>query len=298
MDEAARKDALLAALLPDVPFDGWTWEAMRAAARRIDMAEDELLALFPDGPRALVEWFSHWADRLTLETMASRPTRRDEARGAHRRGRGDAACAARPASRGGAARAGFLALPQNAALGARLLYDTVDALWYAAGDTATDFSFYTKRGMLAGIYAATTLFWLDDRSLDGAATEAFLERRLAEVTVLPRLKARIDRVAALLPNPARFFRLAPPPSSRGLASGSSGTASTCALRKASSAAATAGSASARIAAAKSAALTAPARPMASVPTGTPPQASGPSRRGAACNPINAPGSGTPSTGRA
>ena len=37
-----------------------------------------------------------------------------------------------------------LALPQHAPLGLRLLYGTVDGIWYAAGDRATDFSFYTK----------------------------------------------------------------------------------------------------------------------------------------------------------
>jgi ubiquinone biosynthesis protein COQ9 len=101
---------------------------------------------------------------------------------------------------------GLLAMPQNAALGARLLYDTVDALWYAAGDTATDFSFYTKRGMLAGVYAATTLYWLDDRSPDGAATTAFLKRRLAEVALLPRLRARVGHALDALPNPLRLLR--------------------------------------------------------------------------------------------
>ncbi len=206
MDEAARKDALLAALMPDVAFDGWTWEAMRAAARRIDMAEDELLALFPDGPRGLVEWFSHWADRLTLETMASRPL--DGMKLGARIAQGVETRLTLLAPHREAVRRGLglLALPQNAALGVRLLYDTVDALWYAAGDTATDFSFYSKRGILAGVYAATTLYWLDDRSPDGAATQAFLERRLAEVAALPRLRARVERVFDVLPNPLRLLR--------------------------------------------------------------------------------------------
>ncbi len=57
----------------------------------------------------------------------------------------------------------FLALPVNAPLGAKLLYRTVDDIWYAAGDRAADFSFYTKRGLLAGVVASTTLYWLDDR---------------------------------------------------------------------------------------------------------------------------------------
>ncbi len=67
MDEMLRKDALVAALLPDVPFDGWTHGALRAAARRIGMEDGELAALFPRGPRDAVAWFSRWADRMMLE---------------------------------------------------------------------------------------------------------------------------------------------------------------------------------------------------------------------------------------
>ena len=210
MDEAARKDALLAAMLPDVPFDGWTWAAMRAAAHRIAMADLELRALFPAGPRGLIAWFSHWADRLTLETMAARPL--EGMKASDRIALGVRTRLALLAPHREAVRRGLalLALPQSAALAARLLYDTVDALWYAAGDRATDFSFYTKRGILAGIYAAATLYWLDDRSPDFAATEAFVERRLREVSVLPRFKARAERALDAVPNPFRILRMARP----------------------------------------------------------------------------------------
>jgi ubiquinone biosynthesis protein COQ9 len=98
----------------------------------------------------------------------------------------------------------LMALPQNLPLGATLLYEVVDTLWHAAGDSSTDFNFYTKRGLLAGVYAATTLYWLDDRSEGNAATEAFLERRLAEVQAIPRLKSAATR----LPNPLRILRAA------------------------------------------------------------------------------------------
>ena len=105
----------------------------------------------------------------------------------------------------------LLALPQNMRAGRSCCsIDTVDALWYAAGDRSTDFNFYTKRGLLAGIHAATTLYWLDDRSEGGAATDAFLDRRLADVAALPRLRAEFERIVGALPNPLRLFRMARP----------------------------------------------------------------------------------------
>jgi ubiquinone biosynthesis protein COQ9 len=210
MEEAIRKDALLAALLPDVPFDGWTLDAMRTAARRIGMDDSELATLFPRGPQDAVAWFSRWADRLMLETMASRPL--DAMRLPDRIALGVRTRLRLLAPHREAVRRGLslLALPANASSALKLLYETVDALWYAAGDSSTDFSFYTKRAMLAGIYAATTLYWLDDRSEGGAATDAFLERRLANVSALPRVRARLERIVGALPNPLRFFRMAKP----------------------------------------------------------------------------------------
>src|SRR6185312_5976461 len=96
-----------------------------------------------------------------------------------------------------------LALPHHAPLAARLLYETVDGIWYAAGDSATDFSFYTKRATLAGIYAATLLYWLEDRSPGAADTRAFLDRRLAGAARIGAARRRLETGLDRLPNPLR-----------------------------------------------------------------------------------------------
>jgi ubiquinone biosynthesis protein COQ9 len=100
----------------------------------------------------------------------------------------------------------ILSLPQNAPRAMRLLYETVDGIWYAAGDSATDFSFYTKRATLAGIYAATVLYWLEDHSPGFADTHAFLDRRLADVARLGQARQRVQSALDRLPNPLRLLR--------------------------------------------------------------------------------------------
>jgi ubiquinone biosynthesis protein COQ9 len=99
-----------------------------------------------------------------------------------------------------------LALPQNTPLGLRLLYDTVDAIWYGVGDHPTDFSFYTKRATLAGIQASATFYWLEDRSPNFVETQAFIDRRLADLGRLTGLRGRFAAAADNLPNPLRIFR--------------------------------------------------------------------------------------------
>ena len=65
-----QRAALIEAMLPNVPFDGWSRPALRAAARRIGMPASEALALFPGGTADLVACFSRWADLRMLDRLA------------------------------------------------------------------------------------------------------------------------------------------------------------------------------------------------------------------------------------
>jgi ubiquinone biosynthesis protein COQ9 len=202
----SQRQALIEAMLPDVPFDGWSRPALRAAARRIGMSAGEALALFPDGAAGLVAGFSRWADLRMLDRLETAPL--EPLRIADRIAFAVATRLEilepwREAVRRALA---VLALPQHAPLALRLLYETVDGIWYAAGDRATDFSFYTKRVTLAAIYAATLPYWLEDRSAGFADTRAFLSRRLAEVALIGAARRRLGTAVERLPNPFRLLR--------------------------------------------------------------------------------------------
>jgi len=56
----------------------------------------------------------------------------------------------------------------------------VDEIWFLAGDTSVDTSWYTKRASLSAIYSATEIFMTQDRSLGFADTEKFLDARLED----------------------------------------------------------------------------------------------------------------------
>ena len=202
----SQREALLEAMLPDVAFDGWSRAALRGAARRLGITAGEALALFPGGAGDLVAGFSRWADRRMLDRLEALPL--DGLRVPERVALAIGARLEiiepwREAVRRALA---VLVLPQHVPLALRLTYETIDAIWYAAGDNATDFSFYTKRATLAAIYGAAMLFWLDDRSEGFVDTRAFIERRLAGVARLGRVRRDLDTLAAGLPNPFRLLR--------------------------------------------------------------------------------------------
>lgn len=59
-----------------------------------------------------------------------------------------------------------------------------DEIWFLAGDTSVDTSWYTKRASLSTVYAATEVFMTQDKSPNYVETEQFLDSRLEDVTKL------------------------------------------------------------------------------------------------------------------
>ena len=200
------RDRLIEAVLPDVAFDGWSRRALRVAAQRTGIPAGEAEALFPRGAPDMIAAFSRWADRQMLERLehaTAEPISLSRRVALALRLRFEVLLPWREAVRRALS---VLAMPQNAPLGMRLLYDTVDQIWWGVGDGSTDFSFYTKRASLAAIQAAATLYWLDDRSPGCTETWAFIERRLADLHRLTGLRERIGTAAERLPNPLRVLR--------------------------------------------------------------------------------------------
>jgi ubiquinone biosynthesis protein COQ9 len=98
-----------------------------------------------------------------------------------------------------------LALPQNAMTGARLAWRSSDRMWRIAGDRATDFNHYTKRGILSALYTSTMLVFLDDETEDIVTTRGFLDRRIDDVMKIEKLKASWRGSRQRLPSLSRFL---------------------------------------------------------------------------------------------
>ncbi len=192
---------LMLAAVTEVASVGWTHAALDAGAGRIGLDRVDAARLYPGGPAELFRAFSDWADACMA--AAIRASGGDAARLSARVEAAVLARFAALAPRREAVRRGiaFAALPGNGGLALACFGRTLDAVWRAAGDRSADFSYYTKRALLAGVLAATTLVWLDDRSPDGEITRAFLARRIADVLRLQEVRGRVERMARHLPDP-------------------------------------------------------------------------------------------------
>lgn len=192
---------LLDAALPNVAFDGWTTRLMREAARAAGISHGEMRLAFPGGVLDLVDCFLADGDRRMEEALA----RRDLAALKIReritlavRMRIEVDAPHREAVRRAVT---LLALPLSGIAGPRALTRTVDTIWRAVGDRSTDFNFYTKRAVLAGVYSAVTLHWFADQSEDFADTWTFLDKRIADVMRIEKVKASVRKIGDALPDP-------------------------------------------------------------------------------------------------
>jgi ubiquinone biosynthesis protein COQ9 len=202
-DFAARNaetlDDLRKALAPHVAaaavFDGWSDAAVASAAA--SQGVDPALAAyaFKGGAMAMIAaWIAHadaaMADALPADRLAAMPVR------ARIRSlvlaRLNAVAGQREALRRALA---IMAMPRNAPRALELGWQSADAMWRLAGDTATDYNHYTKRTILAGVYAATLAVFVDDASEDYAATTAFLDRRIDGIMRFEKAKARLLKPA-------------------------------------------------------------------------------------------------------
>lgn len=177
-----KRQQVLDAILPHVAFDGWTKTAYERAIKQAGFSVGEGDLLFPQGMRDVIELFGAMADAAMQQAIDDQPgysrmRTRDKIIFAVR-ARLESLQPHREAVR---RMMYWYAMPFNVPLGMKRIYKTVDLMWRAAGDTSTDFNFYTKRALLAGVVKATILFWLDDETENCAASWDFLDRRIGDV---------------------------------------------------------------------------------------------------------------------
>ncbi|MCI1243267.1 MAG: rpsU-divergently transcribed protein [Acetobacter fabarum] len=192
MERDADRDVALRKLASVAGERGWSMATLRSVAG----ADADLL--FPAGVVEMVEAWSDLCDRAMVDAMQDT----QEPRLSQRVRQAILLRLPPDEQRRTAALRGmrvFLSCGGQKAF-RRAWLRTVNAIWQAAQDDATGLTYVSKRLTLGGLYASVFLFWLS-RGQDEAAFEAFVDRRLADVLRIGRLKARFG-VQAGTPAPA------------------------------------------------------------------------------------------------
>ena len=199
------RSGLAPVIAENAAFDGWGEDAVVTAAGMLGIDPDVAALAFPGGAVDMIDaWFADVDRRmlaaLPAERLATMKVR--EKISALIETRLELLAPNRESLRRALA---ILALPQNIARGARLGWRAADGMWRAAGDTATDYNHYTKRGMLAAIYGATVTVLLDDESEGLAETRGFLARRIEGIMRFEKAKAGFLKRVEHRPSLSRFI---------------------------------------------------------------------------------------------
>lgn len=215
-DISEELEALVAAALPHVAFDGWSEGTFRAALADRGLSAAEGRRIAPRGAVDLAVGYHRLGDRAMAAAMAAED--QSEMRYRDRVARAIwlrlEASPDREVVRRGTA---LFALPHLAPLGASLIWGTADAIWEALGDTSRDINWYSKRATLSAVYGSVVLYWLGDESEGAARTREFIDRRIEDVMRFEQVKARVRESAAYRPFAGplgRLFGAVRPPASR------------------------------------------------------------------------------------
>lgn len=208
---------LLDAILPHVAFDGWSDAAFDLAVQDAGMDPNLARALAPRGGLDLAAAFHRRGDAALAQWLVSDPASnlrfRDKITAAVKWRLDwvqDKELVQRAAT--------LFALPQNAGLGAKLVWETADTIWRGLGDKSEDYNYYTKRMTVGAVYSATVLYWLGDASEDHADTWAFLDRRIENVMQFEKAKAKARKnkaLTGLLAGPLRLLETVRAPQDHG-----------------------------------------------------------------------------------
>jgi ubiquinone biosynthesis protein COQ9 len=199
-DDAELRRAILEGALPRLAEDGFSEKTLNYAAAAAEVDAATLARLFPRGGQDLVEAFSEWVDDQMDAALKDTPLSEMKIRERIKAAVNARIAALRPHKEAARRAAAFLSLPQNAGVALKVLYRTVDHMWRAAGDTSTDFNFYTKRAILAGVYSSTVLRWFSDNSEGEKATFEFLDARIENVMQFEKFKAEVNAQLSKLPS--------------------------------------------------------------------------------------------------
>ena len=195
------RSAIMSKAVAHAGFDGWTGKLLRQSASEAEVDLGLARLAFPRGAIDMIERFWRDGDRamsaeleaLDLPSMKIRERVATAVKVRFRVMSDDREAARRAAA--------HQASPIYSKSALESIYRTVDDIWFAAGDTSTDYNFYTKRLILSGVYISSFVYWQGDHSDDFSDTEKFIDRRIEDVMQFEKVKAKARGLSDKLPSP-------------------------------------------------------------------------------------------------
>lgn len=202
------QNSIIQEAIAQMDENGWSWTLIQNAARKAGVQDGAIDTAFPGGLTDAVAYFSTYIDHVMMDKLNTIPTEslrvRDKVRTAvMTRYQFLKKINAQQAVKASLA---YWALPTRVMMGQQILWATSDKIWQWAGDTATDYNRYTKRGLLSSIIMGTSLVFIDDTSEDLVVTRAFLDRRIDNIMEIGKVLGGAKTLATTMMDRCRQNR--------------------------------------------------------------------------------------------
>ena len=198
-------EKLVLGMLLNIPFDGLQWEALYRAAEDLKIYKNpltnenkiELKNFFENDLVNTIKAFNDYLDDKMEDSFSKTKKNKQRTPEKIKSLILNRISASLDFKDGIVSSLGFMSLPQNSKPSLKMLYNTCDRIWRVSGDQSTDFSFYTKRLILSGVYSSTLMYWIQDDTGDLKNTEDFLNRRLKDVSKIGKAKQFSSKLKGL-----------------------------------------------------------------------------------------------------
>ena len=178
MQELKSKNLILDKILEISPWFGWNDRSLRVACKNLGLDENYYYIIFPKGVDDVLLYKNQlvneaMTDRLALTDLTKLKIR-DRVylaiKALIEQNTKDKLAIKRMVS--------YCLVRGKTILGLKMIYSTVNKIWYNIGDKSTDFNFYTKRATLALIYISTLTYWVNDNSKNNLKTFEYLHKQI------------------------------------------------------------------------------------------------------------------------
>lgn len=187
------KNDIIRHMLPNVSYDGWGMSLAKSAASDLGYDLNVVNSLFPAGMPDLMVSVSEHIDRQMIDALNALDIAEMGVTARIREGVLARLMVFQSNREAYTSYFSYYLYGIRKAEAAKIVWRASDIIWNWAGDASKDYNRYTKRSLLSGVLASTTLTWIDDKSADLSHTRHFLDNRINNVMILGKYISKIKK---------------------------------------------------------------------------------------------------------
>lgn len=167
----------------------WNKKLLEQAEQECEFISGYSHVLFPEGIKQVVRYFEEWLNEYALD-LANSQTKPEKIR-AQIAQILEIRIMQVMSQKAQINHSSYFLVPANILTCQQAAFNAVDMMWRYGGDKSTDFNYYSKRGLLLGVYMVAKAYYFADESKDYMKTKEFIASSLDNIINIASYKNKI-----------------------------------------------------------------------------------------------------------